>query len=166
MDDREIRLADISAPLLAFGGAGDGIAPVGCVRPIVDLVTGVDDLRFEIVPGGHLGMLTGRSARGPPWRIIDAWIDAHSSPAADRATPEARTRSAATRKTAASRKGAATKRTAAAAPATARATKKATTKKAAAKKASVRSASKTAIGANPARRYGSAGSRTLAPKKR
>ena len=84
MDDREIRLADITAPLLAFGGAGDGIAPVGCVRPIVDLVTGVDDLRFEIVPGGHLGMLTGRAARGTTWRIIDEWIDAHSSAAADR----------------------------------------------------------------------------------
>ena len=35
MDDREISLADITAPLLAFGGAGDGIAPVQCVRPIV-----------------------------------------------------------------------------------------------------------------------------------
>ena len=104
MDDREIRLADITAPLLAFGGAGDGIAPVGCVRPIVDLVTGVDDLRFEIVPGGHLGMLTGRAARGTTWRIIDEWIDAHSSAAADRSTPEARTRSASTRKTAASKK--------------------------------------------------------------
>ena len=51
MDDRTISLADITAPLLAFGGASDGIAPVQAVRPIVDLVTGVDDLRFEVVPG-------------------------------------------------------------------------------------------------------------------
>ena len=159
-------LADITAPLLAFGGAGDGIAPVGCVRPIVDLVTGVDDLRFEIVPGGHLGMLTGRAARGTTWRIIDEWIDAPPSAAADRPTPAARTRSASTRKTAAAkRQRLAARRTAAAAStqAPARATaKKATAKKATGKKA----ASKTAIGANPSRRYGSAGSRTLAPKKR
>ena len=87
MDDREIALADITAPVLAFGGAGDGIAPVQCVRPIVDLVTGVDDLRFEIVPGGHLGMLTGRAARGTTWRILDEWIDAHSSAQADQPTP-------------------------------------------------------------------------------
>ena len=74
------------------------------MRPLVDLVTGVDDLRFEIVPGGHLGMLTGRAARGTTWRIIDEWIDAHSSAAADRSTPGARTKSAAARKTAASKK--------------------------------------------------------------
>ena len=76
MDDREIKLADLTAPLLAFAGAGDGIAPVQCVRPIVDLVPGIDDLRFEIVPGGHLGMLTGRAARSTTWRIMDEWIAA------------------------------------------------------------------------------------------
>jgi polyhydroxyalkanoate synthase subunit PhaC len=61
-------------PLPALAGAEDAIGPVPSVRPIVGLVTGVDDLRFEIVPGGHLGMLTGcaaldrrraRSARKP-----------------------------------------------------------------------------------------------------
>src|SRR3954453_4025420 len=74
MDDREIRLADLTVPLLAFGGASDGIAPGACVRPIVGLVTGVDDLRFEVVPGGHLGMLTGRAARRTTWRIMDEWL--------------------------------------------------------------------------------------------
>jgi polyhydroxyalkanoate synthase len=83
MDDREISLADIHVPLLAFGGAGDGIAPVESVRPIVDLVSGVDDLRFEIVPGGHLGMLTGRAARRTTWRIIDEWLAEHSTQTAD-----------------------------------------------------------------------------------
>jgi polyhydroxyalkanoate synthase len=151
LDDREIRLADITAPLLAFGGAGDGIAPVQCVRPIVDLVTGVDDLRFEIVPGGHLGMLTGRAARSTTWRIIDEWIAKHSSAAAERSTPGARQKSASARKTAA--------RTAPAQKTPAR--KTAAARKAPAKKA----ASKAAIGANPSRRYGSAGSRTLAAKK-
>jgi polyhydroxyalkanoate synthase len=145
MDDREIRLADITAPLLAFGGAGDGIAPVQCVRPIVDLVTGVDDLRFEIVPGGHLGMLTGRAARSTTWRIIDEWIAAHSSAAAEKPTPTARKKTASATKTAA---------------------RKPATKTAAARKAPAEKASKSAIGANPTRRYGSAGSRTLAAKKK
>ena len=61
-----------------------------CVRPIVDLLTGVDDLRFEIVPGGHLGMLTGRAARRTTWRILDEWITAHSSEEAAEPTPTAR----------------------------------------------------------------------------
>ena len=30
------------------------------------LLSGVREVRFEIVPGGHLGMLTGRAARGRP----------------------------------------------------------------------------------------------------
>jgi polyhydroxyalkanoate synthase len=101
MDDRTIRLADLTAPLLAFGGAGDGIAPVQCVRPIVDLVTGVDDLRFEIVPGGHLGMLTGRGARSTTWRIMDEWINSHSSAEAQKLTPDARRKAASAKKTAA-----------------------------------------------------------------
>ena len=113
-----------------------------CVRPIVDLVPGVDDLRFEIVPGGHLGMLTGRAARSTTWRILDEWIVQHSS--ADAATP-----------TPAAKKASGTK-----APA-----KKVAAKKTAAKKTAAKKASKTAIGSNPARRYGSAGSRSLAQKK-
>jgi polyhydroxyalkanoate synthase len=112
LDDRDISLADITAPLLAFAGDGDGIAPVQSVRPIVDLVPGVDDLRFEIVPGGHLGMLTGRAARRTTWRIMDEWIAGHSSPEAGKLTPTARRKVAAARKTAAGRKTAAARKTA------------------------------------------------------
>jgi len=100
-------------------------------------VPGIDDLRFEIVPGGHLGMLTGRAARSTTWRILDEWIVQHSS--ADAATPTP------TAKKSSGTKSAATK--------------------SAAKKAPAKKASKTAIGSNPARRYGSAGSRSLAQKK-
>jgi polyhydroxyalkanoate synthase len=156
MDDRKISLADITAPLLAFAGAGDGIAPVQAVRPVVDLVPGVDDLRFEVVPGGHLGMLTGRAARRTTWRIMDEWITEHSSAQADKPTPTATKRAAAARKTAAAK---AMKSAAAAKPT------KAPAKKATTKKAASRTASKSAIGANPSRRYGSASSRTLAQKK-
>jgi polyhydroxyalkanoate synthase len=74
MDDRKIRLEDLTVPLLVFAGAGDGIAPVPSVRALVDLVPNVADPRFEIVPGGHLGMLTGRAARRTTWRIIDEFL--------------------------------------------------------------------------------------------
>ncbi len=77
----DVRLADIRVPVLSFGGAGDSIAPVSCVRPIVDLVPNAAEMRFEIVPGGHLGMLTGRSARRTTWRIMDEFIDQHSTEA-------------------------------------------------------------------------------------
>ena len=176
MDDREISLADLRAPLLAFGGAGDGIAPVASVRPLVELATGVRDLRFEVVPGGHLGMLTGRAARTTTWRILDEWIAEHSSAQADKPTPAAkkqqRRRAAVQRTPAATATGkktaakTASKKTAA----TKTAAKKTAAKKTAAKKTVTRkrsrpAADRSAIGANPTRRYGSASSRTLATKK-
>jgi polyhydroxyalkanoate synthase subunit PhaC len=135
MDDRAISLSSIEVPVLAFAGAADGIAPVQCVRPIVDLLTGVDDLRFEIVPGGHLGMLSGRAARRTTWRIMDEWITAHSSDEAAEPTPTAR------RVTGQQRDAA---------------------KKSVKKAVRSTQATKSSIGANPRRRYGSASSRTLA----
>jgi polyhydroxyalkanoate synthase len=151
MDDREIKLANLTAPLLAFGGASDGIAPVQCVRPIVDLVPNAAQMRFEVVPGGHLGMLTGRAARTTTWRVLDEWITENSTP---ESAPS--TRSPA-RKTPAKKS-----------PAKTPAAKNAPAKKAPAKRqasAKRTAASADAIGANPNRRYASASSRGLGTKK-
>ena len=52
---RRSSLSAITAPVLVFAGANDGIAPVAAVRAVVPLLTGSRDVRFEIVPGGHLG---------------------------------------------------------------------------------------------------------------
>ncbi len=82
-DDHTISVADITAPVLVFGGANDGIAPVPSVRALVPLLTGSEDVRFEIVPGGHLGMLTGRAARTTTWAVLDEWISQWSSPVED-----------------------------------------------------------------------------------
>lgn len=79
LDDRTISVADITAPVLVFGGSTDGIAPVSAVKAVVPLLTGSREVRFEIVPGGHLGMLTGRGARTTTWRALDEWIDQWSS---------------------------------------------------------------------------------------
>jgi polyhydroxyalkanoate synthase len=79
LDGRVIALADIEAPVLVFGGATDGIAPVPAVKAVVALLTGSREVRFEIVPGGHLGMLTGRAARGTTWRVMDEWISRWST---------------------------------------------------------------------------------------
>ena len=39
------------------------------------------------MPGGHLGMLTGRGPRGTTWQIMDEWIDQWSSDAEDGPDP-------------------------------------------------------------------------------
>jgi len=73
--DRTIDLAEISVPTLVFAGNTDGIAPLPAVRALVPLLTGSPQVRFEVVPGGHLGMLTGRAARSTTWTTIDEWVD-------------------------------------------------------------------------------------------
>ncbi|WP_435771599.1 alpha/beta fold hydrolase [Nocardioides sp. SYSU DS0651] len=86
LDDRTIDLADIDVPVLVFAGSTDGIAPVGAVRAVVPLLTGAPEVRFEIVPGGHLGMLTGRAARRTTWLVLDEWISRWSE--GEAATPD------------------------------------------------------------------------------
>ncbi len=94
------------------------------MRAGVPLLTGAEDVRFEVVPGGHLGMLTGRAARRTTWQVLDEWFTQWASGRADTDT-----------------------KTPATAPGEPAAEKK---------------PSRDAIGANPTRRYGSGGSRSLA----
>lgn len=155
-DNRTIRLADIAVPVLVFAGAGDGIAPVRAIRPLVDLLTGAPSVRFEVVPGGHLGMLTGRAARTTTWRVIDEFLAEHASVVPGGSAPKARRRPPSK----ASAGGAAATKKRAAATKKASAAKASSTKKAAPKKAAT--PRKDAIGSNPTRRYGSASSRSLA----
>ena len=79
LDDRTIRLGEIKVPVLVFGGSTDGIAPVPAVKAVVPLLAGSPEVRFEIVPGGHLGMLTGRAARRTTWVVMDEWISQWST---------------------------------------------------------------------------------------
>lgn len=160
-DDRTIALADIKAPVLVFAGANDGIAPVPAVKAVVPLLTGSVDVRFEIVPGGHLGMLTGRAARGSTWRVMDEWVSQWSTTERPAPTPARKKPAtvAARKKTAAAAAG--QKKVAAAKKATT--PKPSAAKPSAAKKAAAEPVAPTpdAIGVNPARRYGSATSRSL-----
>jgi polyhydroxyalkanoate synthase len=70
-----IDLADVTAPLLAVAGRGDGIAPVASCFHIAALVPNARSVRLETAPGGHLGVLTGRAARTTTWRLLDEFLD-------------------------------------------------------------------------------------------
>ena len=153
--DRTIDLAAITVPTLVFAGNTDGIAPLPAVRAVVPLLTGAPQVRFEVVPGGHLGMLTGRAARGTTWTVIDEWVDEWSAGVVKPARRKAPAKKSAARK-APAKKAPAKKTAARKAPAPA--------KNAPAKKAPAKKASPATIGSNPTRRYGSAGSRALGPR--
>jgi polyhydroxyalkanoate synthase len=152
LGDRTIELSAITAPVLVFAGATDGIAPVASVKAVVPLLTGAAEVRFEIVPGGHLGMLTGRAARGSTWKVLDEWVGQWSSTMP--ATPAA--------KKATARKKAGAKKTTTMKATTTKATRKAAPGKPPQREASAEPGGADSIGVNPTRRYGSAGSRSLA----
>ena len=157
--DRTIDLAAIKVPTLVFAGNTDGIAPLPAVRAVVPLLTGAQQVRFEVVPGGHLGMLTGRAARGTTWTVIDEWVDEWSAGVVTPPRKKAPAKKTAAKKTPA-KKAPAKKATAQTTPAKT-AAKKTPAKKAAAKRTPAKKASAGTIGSNPSRRYGSAGSRAL-----
>jgi polyhydroxyalkanoate synthase subunit PhaC len=176
LEGRTISVAAITAPVLVFGGASDGIAPIPSVRAAVPLLTGSREVRFEIVPGGHLGMLTGRGARGSTWRVLDEWIEqwSRADDRADETAPAAAPRRTAkkaaatkapaknaTAKNATAKKAPVKKTPAKKAPVKKATARKAPVKKAATRKPPVKKAATTEIGTNPTRRYGSAGSRAL-----
>lgn len=76
---RIIDLAKITVPVLVVAGAGDALAPVKSVRPVLESLTGSCDVRFEICPGGHLGVLAGRGARTTTWPLIAEWTSEHDA---------------------------------------------------------------------------------------
>jgi polyhydroxyalkanoate synthase len=75
LEGRLISLASIRVPVLVVAGATDGMAPEPAVRRLTMLLDNSPDVRFEVCPGGHLGVLTGRSARHTTWRALDAFLD-------------------------------------------------------------------------------------------
>ncbi|GGF53230.1 alpha/beta hydrolase [Marmoricola endophyticus] len=72
---RFLELSAIDVPVLVVAGNTDGIAPIEAVRPLTRLLSGSPEVRLEIVPGGHLGLLTGRAARSTTWPALDEWFD-------------------------------------------------------------------------------------------
>jgi polyhydroxyalkanoate synthase len=74
LSDRTLELADVRVPVLAIAGEGDGIAPVAACHHIGELLPNAASVQLETAPGGHLGVLTGRAARGTTWVKLDRFL--------------------------------------------------------------------------------------------
>src|SRR3954468_13544437 len=74
LGDHTIDLADIDVPVLAVGGRSDVLAPVDAVHHVGSLLPNSPDVRLETAPGGHLGVLTGRSAIRSTWIFLDEFL--------------------------------------------------------------------------------------------
>ena len=74
LSDRRIELAQVRAPVLSVAGAADVLAPEEAVHHVGELLTGARSVRVETAPGGHLGVLTGRSAKSTTWSYLDDFL--------------------------------------------------------------------------------------------
>jgi polyhydroxyalkanoate synthase len=72
---RVISLNGIKVPTLVIAGENDTIAPRRSVERLVQLLENAPSVDFAPAPGGHLGVLTGRKARGTTWRYLDDFLD-------------------------------------------------------------------------------------------
>jgi polyhydroxyalkanoate synthase len=69
----------VRVPVLAIAGEGDGIAPIAACHHVGELLPSARSVRLETAPGGHLGVLTGRAARGTTWAMLDRFLAEHEA---------------------------------------------------------------------------------------
>lgn len=73
---REVRLRDITSPLLSVSFAHDHIVPEVSARCLVDLV-GSRETVDHVEPGGHVGAVIGKRAREGLWTRISDFYRKH-----------------------------------------------------------------------------------------
>src|SRR3954470_21525368 len=91
-DERTIDLSDVRVPVLSVAGSSDTLAPRPAVHAIGDLLPNAPEVRLETGPGGHLGVLTGRSAKRTTWVYVDEFLARHGSVPAPAPEPGERPR--------------------------------------------------------------------------
>lgn len=75
--DRIARLDNITANLLAFAGKSDSLVTKEAVITLLDLVAS-EDKSFHVVPGGHMGVLSGSKAPATAWKQTADWLATRS----------------------------------------------------------------------------------------
>lgn len=90
LGDHRIELANVDVPVLAVGGTSDVLAPIDAVHHVGSLLPNSPDVRLETAPGGHLGVLTGRSAIRSTWIFLDEFLADYDKRGARAAPTESR----------------------------------------------------------------------------
>lgn len=74
-----VDLADVRVPVINIAGTSDVLVPVAVAHAVKDLLPNAPEVRVDTAPGGHLGVLTGRSAPRTTWKMIDDFLAAQSA---------------------------------------------------------------------------------------
>lgn len=75
--DKVANLRQVQANLLAFAGKSDTMVTKDAVITLLDLV-GSEDRSFLLVPGGHMGILSGSRAPATVWKKTADWLEERS----------------------------------------------------------------------------------------
>ncbi len=67
------RFKHITAPLLVFAGETDNLVSEWTARKSLELVSSTDK-RFEVAPGGHMGVILGGRAQNNVWAKSADWL--------------------------------------------------------------------------------------------
>ena len=78
-EDRQIDLAKVTEPVLVVAGKSDVLAPVPAVLAVENLLPNAAEVETYTAPGGHLGVLTGRSAMTTTWNYLDEFLARHDT---------------------------------------------------------------------------------------
>ena len=85
LSDKTIDLHHLRLPVMSIAGQSDVLAPAPAVHHVGSLLENAPEARLETAPGGHLGVLTGTSARHTTWRYLDEFLVEHDPVHATRA---------------------------------------------------------------------------------
>ncbi len=72
--DRRADLAAVRCPVLAFAGKDDKLVPIRSARAALGSL-GSPDVRFRVVPGGHMGVVAGLRAPANVWEPTRAFLE-------------------------------------------------------------------------------------------
>lgn len=76
--NQEARLDRVKASLLAFAGKSDTMVTQDALVTLMDLVDSVDR-SFHVIPGGHMGILSGSKAPATAWAMTADWLAERSA---------------------------------------------------------------------------------------
>jgi polyhydroxyalkanoate synthase len=80
LGERAIVLAQVAQHVLIIAGSTDAIAPKDAVRAACEVLTGAASLRYEEVPGSHLGIVAGPQAPTHTWPLIADFLNRSTRP--------------------------------------------------------------------------------------
>ena len=77
-DGSLLDLANVRVPVMNIAGTGDVVVPKEAAHAVGKILPNAPEVRLETAPGGHLGVLAGRSARKTTWRYVDEFMTDHA----------------------------------------------------------------------------------------